>query len=127
PIMAKQLTLLQYSATLEAQDPKNHEHVDSYRLWANKVDAPQPVQLGSDKARLSQLLFSLADVDFRLVQGMIKQALADLNLEEGKVAVMILTRDSDEKDPLWRVIVNGSRDNGVVEFSVTGQKLRTVR
>ncbi|HYP89476.1 MAG TPA: hypothetical protein VEQ59_15015 [Polyangiaceae bacterium] len=126
PIMAKQLTLLQYSATLEAQDPKNHEHVDSYRLWANNVDAPQPVQLGSDKQRLSQILFSLDGVDFGLVQRMIKQALADTKIEEGKVQVIILTRDSDKKDPVWRVIVNGSRDNGVVEFSVSGQKLRTL-
>lgn len=125
PIMAKQLTLLQYYATLEAQDPKNRDHVDSYKLWANTVERPQPVQLGSAKRQLEQLLFSLDNVDFRLVPSIVKQALAELKVEEGKVQVITLSRDGADKEPVWRVVVNGSRDNGVVEFSVTGKKLRT--
>lgn len=126
PILAKSLTLMQYYATLEAQDPKNHEHVDSYKLWANKVERPQPVRLGSDKQQLAQLLFSLDSIDFRVVPKVIKQSLADLKLEEGKVAVVTLDRDgqSAKHEPIWRVVVNGSRENGVVEFSVTGEKLR---
>jgi hypothetical protein len=125
PIMAKQLTLLQYYATLEAQDPKNHEHVDSYKLWANAVERPQPVQLGSDKQRLDQILFSLDAVDFRLVRGMLKSALLETKIEEGKVQVVTLTRDAQSKEPVWRVVVNGSRDNAMIEFSVTGKKLRS--
>lgn len=128
PIMAKQLSLMQYYATLEAQDPKNREHVDSYKLWANQVERPQPVRLGSDKQQLPQLLFSLDSVDFTIVPRIIKSALAELKLEEGKVAVVVLERDGQGKrDPIWRVIVNGSRDNGVAEFSLAGEKLRTVQ
>jgi hypothetical protein len=126
PIMARQLTLMQYYATLEAQDPKNREHVDSYKLWANKVERPQPVRLGSDKQQLSQILISLDSLDFAVVPKVIKQALADLKLEEGKVSAVVLDRDgqSPRHEPIWRVIVNGSRENGVVEFSATGEKLR---
>lgn len=126
PIMARQLSLMQYYATLEAQDPKNRDHVDSYKLWANKVERPQPVRLGSDKQQLSQLLISLDSVDFGQVPKVIKQALADLKLEEGKVSAVVLDRDgqSPKHEPIWRVIVNGSRENGVVEFSVAGEKLR---
>jgi hypothetical protein len=128
PIMARQLTLMQYYATLEAQDPKNHDHVDSYKLWANKVERPQPVRLGADKQQLSQLLISLDSVDFRVVPRVIKQALADLKLEEGKVSAVTLDRDQQgSKQPIWRVIVNGSRENAVVEFSVTGEKLREIK
>ena len=125
PIMAKSLTLLQYYATLEAQDPKNREHVDSYKLWANSVERPQPVQLGSAKRQLDQILFSLDQVDFRLLPSIIKQALSELKIEEGKVSVITLSRDGENKEPVWRVIVNGSRDNGVIEFSISGKKLRT--
>lgn len=126
PIMAKQLSLMQYYATLEAQDPKNRDHVDSYKLWANQVERPQPVRLGSDKQQLAQLVFSLDSIDFTVVPRVIKTALADLKLEEGKVAVVVLERDGQGKrEPIWRVIVNGSRDNGVVEFSAAGEKLRT--
>jgi hypothetical protein len=126
PIMAKQLSLMQYYATLEAQNPKNRDHVDSYKLWANQVERPQPVRLGSDKQQLSQLLFSLDSVDFSVLPRIIKSALGDLKLEEGKVAVVVLERDGQGKrEPIWRVIVNGSRDNGVVEFSLTGEKLRS--
>jgi hypothetical protein len=126
PIMARQLTLMQYYATLEAQDPKNRDHVDSYKLWANKVERPQPVRLGADKQQLSQILISLDSVDFKIVPKVIKQALTDLKLEEGKVSAVVLDRDgqSSKREPIWRVIVNGSRENGVVEFSITGEKLR---
>jgi hypothetical protein len=127
PIMAKQLVLMQYYATLEAQDPKNREHVDSYKLWANKVERPQPVRLGSDKQQLQQLLFSLDSVDFKLVPTLIKKALAELKFEESKVSNVILERDgsSPQHEPIWRVYVMGSRDNGFVEFSVTGEKRRS--
>jgi len=127
PIMAKQLVLMQYYATLEAQDPKNHDHVDSYKLWANKVERPQPVRLGSDKQQLQQLLFSLDGVDFGLVPVLIKRALAELKLEESKVSNVILERDGSnpQHPPIWRVFVMGSRENGFVEFSVTGEKLRS--
>jgi hypothetical protein len=127
PIMAKQLVLMQYYATLEAQDPKNRDHVDSYKLWASKVERPQPVRLGSDKQQLQQLLFSLDSVDFKLVPTLIKKALAELKLEESKVSNVILERDagSPQREPIWRVYVMGSRDNGFVEFSVTGEKRRS--
>lgn len=127
PIMAKQLVLMQYYATLEAQNPKNRDHVDSYKLWANKVERPQPVRLGSDKQQLQQLLFSLDAVDFKLVPTLIKKALAELKLEESKVSNVILERDgsSPQREPIWRVYVMGSRDNGFVEFSVTGEKRRS--
>jgi hypothetical protein len=126
PIMAKQLVLMQYYATLEAQDPKNHEHVDMYKLWANKVERPQPVRLGSDKQQLGQLLFSLDSVDFSLVSKLIKRALAELKLEDSKVSNVILERDgsSPQHEPVWRIYVMGSRENGFVEFSVTGEKRR---
>jgi hypothetical protein len=129
PIMAKQLVLMQYYATLEAQDPKHLDHVDSYKLWANKVERPQPVRLGSDKQQLGQLLFSLEAVDFGLVQKLIKRALSELKLEEGKVSNVILERDgsSPQREPIWRVYVMGSRENGFVEFSVTGEKRRAVQ
>ncbi len=128
PIMAKEFNLMQYYATLEAQDPKNHDHVDSYKLWANKVERPQPVRLDSDdKQQLGQTLFSLDAVDFRVVPKVIKQALSELKLEEGKIAVLTLNRDtqSPKHEPIWHVVVSGSRDNAVVEFSASGEKLRT--
>jgi hypothetical protein len=126
-IMAKELVIFQYYATLEAQDPKKPEHVDSYKLWANKVERPQAVRLGSEKGTLGQILFALDSVDFAIVPRLLKQALAELKIEEGKVTHVYLERDSSNarREPIWRVYVNGSRDSGFVEFSVTGEKLRT--
>ncbi len=34
------------SLRLDPADPKNRDHVDSYKLWAYKVERPQPVRLG---------------------------------------------------------------------------------
>jgi hypothetical protein len=129
PLMAKELVIYQYYATLEAQNPKNPEHVDSYKLWASKVERPEPVRLGSDKRALGQLLFSLDDVDFTILPKLIKQALAELKIEEGKVTHVFLERDSidNRRDPIWRVYVNGSRDGGFIEFSLAGEKRRTAQ
>ena len=127
PILAKELVIFQYYATLEAQNPKAPDHVDSYKLWANKVERPEPVRLGSDKKALAQIVFSLDGVDFAIVPRLLKQAIAELKIEEGKVTHVYLERDTSNArhDPIWRVYVNGSRDSGFVEFSVTGEKLRT--
>lgn len=127
PIMARELVIYQYYANLQAQNPKNAQHVDSYKLWANKVERPEPVRLGSDKSQLAQLLFSLDSVDFGLVSGLIKQALAELSIEEGKVTHVYLERDGAKRDPIWRIYVNGSRDSGFVEFSAAGEKRRVAR
>jgi hypothetical protein len=129
PIQAKQLVIYQYYASLEAQNPKNPEHVDSYKLWANKVERPEPVRLGSDKKALAQILFSLDSVDFTIVPRLIKQSLAELKIEEGKVTHVYLERDSinGKRDPIWRIYVNGSRDSGFIEFSVTGEKRRVAQ
>jgi hypothetical protein len=129
PIMAKSLVIYQYYATLEAQNPKNPDHVDSYKLWANKVERPEPVRLGSDKKQLAQLLFSLDSVDFKLVSKLTKQALSELKIEEGKVTHVYLERDSfnAKRDPIFRVYVNGSRDSGFIEFSITGEKRRVAQ
>jgi hypothetical protein len=129
PVMARQLVLYQYYALLEAQNPKKREHVDNYKLWANKVERPTPVRLGSDKSQLGQSLFSFDGVDFSLVRGLLQRALAELKIEEGKVTHVFLERDatSDRREPTWRVYVNGTRESGFVEFSVRGEKLRAVR
>jgi hypothetical protein len=129
PILAKELVLYQYYAMLEAQNPKNREHVDSYKLWANKVERPTPVRLGADKKQLGQLLFSLDDVDFSRLSGLIQRALSELAVEEGKVTHVFLERDGagDRHDPIWRVYVNGSREGGFVEFSTKGELRRVVR
>jgi hypothetical protein len=42
------------------------------------------------------------------------------------VQLVMLDRDGQGK-AIWRVIVNGSRDSGVVEFAVTGEKLRVIQ
>ncbi|HEY6079715.1 MAG TPA: hypothetical protein VIW29_12960 [Polyangiaceae bacterium] len=129
PVMAKQLVVYQYYAMLEAQNPKNREHVDSYKLWANKVERPEAVRLGSDKKQLSQLLFSFDSIDFVLLQKLIKQALNELAIEEGKVTHVILERDGSSagREPIWRIYVNGSRDSGFVEFSSQGEKRRVAQ
>jgi hypothetical protein len=129
PVMAKELVIYQYYATLEAQNPKNREHVDSYKLWASKVERPVPVRLGSDKKALGSVLFSLDEVDFAILPQLIKSALTELAIEEGKVTHVFLERDSSDgkRDPIWRVYVNGSRDGGFVEFSVSGAKRRVAK
>lgn len=124
PIMAKELVIYQYYATLEAQNPKKPEHVDSYKLWASKVERPKPVRLGADKRAL---LFSLDTMDFRLLPQLLRRALTELKIEEGKVTHVYLERPSAGAQPVWRVYVNGPRESGAIEFSPTGATVRITR
>lgn len=125
PVMAKELVIYQYYALLEAQNPKQPQHVDSFKLWASRVERPQPVRLGGDKAQLGGMLFSLDEVDFSLVPKLLQQALRELGIEEGKVTHINLERDGGNKrDPIWRVHVSGPRDSGFVEFALSGEKRR---
>jgi hypothetical protein len=128
PIRTKELVIYQYYALLEAQDPKNPEHVNRYKLWANKVERPEPVRLGTEKKQLQNILFSLDEVDFTLLSKLIKQTLEELKIEEGKVTHVFLERDgtSAKREPIWRVYVNGTRDSGFIEYSLGGQKRRVV-
>lgn len=129
PIMAKELVIYQYYATLSAQNPKKLEHVDSYKLWANEVERPEPVRLGADKKALGQMLFSLDSVDFGLMPQLIKRTLGELQIEEGKVTHVYLERDgaSAQREPIWRVYVNGTRESGFIEFSTRGEQRRVIK
>lgn len=127
PVMVKQLVLYPSYAIAEAQDPKNKQHLDRYVYRHGALGAPEPVRLSGVERDVNKLVFSLDQIAFDQLAGVIHSALTELPIEEGKVTHVILTRDVFTKGvPAVRVYVNGPRDSGYVEYAANGKRGRVV-
>lgn len=127
PVMVKELVLYPSYAIAEAQDPKNKQHLDRYVYRSGALGSPEPVRLSSSERDVNKVVFSLDQIAFDKLAGMIQSALKDLPVEEGKVTHVILTRDVFTKGvPAIRVYVNGPRDSGYVEYAANGKRGRVV-
>ncbi len=70
---------------------------------------------------LDEATVDIASVDFGAVPRMVKEATAQLKIDDGKVTHMILKRGRPfHNDVRWRVYVTGTRKDGSVEFDPAG-------
>ena len=115
PVMARGLLVYPDYAIVEAQDPKQPEHVDRRAIRRDSAQvASQPVRI--DRAKLKSELFPVDAVDFGLVAKVAKDALArSARVEGGKVS-HIMYGAAGPKKLGWTVYVSGPRDSGVVEY-----------
>jgi hypothetical protein len=108
----------------QAQDPKNHEHVDEFELRNGSVGPGAPVKfVGKPPTAkdLDTVTFDIGTIDFAQVPKMVKDAPVQLKLEDGKTTHMILKRGVPfNNDVRWRVYVSGSRGSGSVEYDPQG-------
>jgi hypothetical protein len=127
PIKALRLEIRTEEMTLEAQDPKNLEHVDAYK-YTGSVSGPTPVNLARLIVKpLEDNLFKLDDVNLDAVPSLIKAAVERAKVEEGKVTQMELSRGLILNPPLsmgppqWNILVEGPRGNATVYANAKGE------
>ena len=127
PIKALSLTIKTDEMTLEAQDPKNPQHVDAYRYASGLVSGPTPVNLSKlINNDLDQNLFSLDEVDIAAVPGLIKASIQRTELEGGKVSEMYLSRglmlpQMTMGPPQWNIHVGGPRGDATIYADSKGE------
>jgi len=129
PLLAKEVVLYPTYALVEAQDPKNKQHLDRYWYRNGVVDEPEPLQVSSsDRDKLDKLVFPLDLISFDKLASVIEGALKEIPIEQGKVSHVILTRDMFSKQqPVVRVYVSGPRDGGgYIEYDGSGKRRRVV-
>lgn len=128
PVMVKELVLYPTYALAEAQDPNNKTHLDRYWYRNGSLGDPEPVRLSGSDRDLGRVVFSLDQLPFDKLAGIIQASLKDLPLEEGKVTHVILTRDVFSKEkPVMRVYLSSPRDSGgYVEYDASGKRGRVV-
>ena len=113
-----ELNLNPTSASWQTSDPKQKDTYDDYNDVNGTVSEPEPVQLFTVTCKKG---FSIDEADFGAVPGMIKDAMARLNLEEGEVTHANLSRGVFCKEPRWVVFVDGKRKDGMVEYDPKGK------
>lgn len=131
PIKALSLEIRTEEMTLEAQDPKNLEHVDAYKYSNGSVTGPTPVNLAKLIVKpLESNLFKLDDVDLNAIPSLLKAAVEKAGVEDGKVRQMNLSRGLILNPPLsmgppqWNILVEGPRGNASVYANAKGEILK---
>jgi len=131
PIKALRLGIRAEDMTLEAQDPKNAQHVDEYKYSKGAVSGPNPVNLAKLIVKpLEDNLFNLDEVNLDAVPSLIKAAVEKAGVEEGKVTQMELSRGLILNPPLsmgppqWNILVEGPRGNATVYANAKGEIIK---
>jgi len=123
PVKALHLWVYPGYIKMQAQDPNKKENVDEYR-FNGSVEDPTPVRLlgKPDQAKLEKNLFSLDDVDFSKLPGLIADAKTRLPYDGAVVSHVIIQRVLPlHQDVRFRVYVRGPRRSGSVEYNLTGE------
>jgi hypothetical protein len=128
PIKTLRLEIRTEEMTLEAQDPKNLEHIDAYKYSNGSVSGPTPVNLARLIVKpLEDNLFKLDDVNLDAIPALIKGSVERAGVEEGKVTQMELSRGLILSPPLsmgppqWNILVDGPRGNATVYANAKGE------
>ena len=118
PIKAVSLQIEPDSATLQAQDPKNPDHVDQYKYTRGIVVGPTPVQLDLLSNNLDKSVFNLDDVDVGATATLAKKVLDRAKIEGGKIRRITIERalslatDMTKSGPVsWHIEIEGSRES----------------
>ena len=136
PLEILKVVVYSDSVTIEARDPRQPTHVDSYDYADGTLTDSEPVVVGRNQRQLQARLFPLAAADLARLPQLLPRALAEVGAENGRVDHVTLKRE--ERDswvndstswtrPLFRVQVIGPRSGGYVEFQLDGKRGRVVR
>lgn len=108
----------------QIQDPKKLENVDQYDMRDGNVEDGAPVKFIGDQptaADLKETTFDIDEVDFSAIPKIVKDAMVQLKIDDGKVTHIILKRPLPfSKDVRFRVYVDGARKDGSVEYDAKG-------
>jgi hypothetical protein len=136
PVEILKVVVYSESVTIEARDPRQPTHVDSYEYADGKLEDSEPVAVGRNQRQLQARLFPLAPADLARLPELLPRALAEVGAENGRVDHVTLEREerdswvSDSTSwtrPFFRVQISGPRSGGYVEFQLDGKRGRVVR
>jgi hypothetical protein len=134
PIKALSVKIDKDAMTLQAQDPRNPQHVDEYKYSRGLVIGPSPVELNSMDRNLDKTLFDLDELNLAATPALAKAAVERTRLEGGKVTKMEIERVlnlgsvfegsaselSKSGRVAWRVTVDGPREHASVVANTKG-------
>jgi hypothetical protein len=92
PVRALSLSFYNTYVILQAQDPKQKDHVDRYTLRADGLEEPEPVRIEEAGRALEEKLFSLDEVALDKIPALFKEVDAHARQREGRVTHILVER-----------------------------------
>jgi hypothetical protein len=121
-------------AAVVVQDPATPSHVDRYAYQRAELTDPEPVAVGRNERALRARLFLAREVRSSVLPAILEATPALVGTEAGRVTRVILERPEGSSDsgsswgkPRWRVLVEGPRGGGYVEYGLDGKRKHVVR
>lgn len=117
---------------VEAQDPTNAEHIDSYTWRDGNVDAPTPVMLTGPQEAVEASLFSTTAVRWQDIPKFVRAAehasetAAPIRIEDAQATYLFAERSTSpdlDGRVVLRISVSGPRRSGSVEMTASGEIL----
>jgi hypothetical protein len=112
---------------VEAQDPSNPDHIDSYTWRDGEVEPATPVHLSGPQEDTLAQLFPTSAFDFDTLPGLVRDAEKRLRnakptpVEDGVARYAFLERSSSLDGRLtWRFTIEGPRRTGNSEVTTSG-------
>jgi hypothetical protein len=129
PVRVVELDVFPDHVAAQIQDPKKRGNVDAYELRDGAVGDGEPVKfVGSSPTPkdLDEAVVDLAAVNLAALPRMVKDATAQLKIDDGKATHVVLKRNRPfNNDASFRVFVSGARKEGSVEYDAAS-KLKKV-
>jgi hypothetical protein len=117
---------------VEAQDPTNAEHIDSYTWRDDDVDAPTPVMLSGPQEEVEASLFSTSSVRWQDIPEFVRAAeratetATPIRIEEPRASYLFVERSTStdlDGRVVIRISISGPRRSGSVEMTASGDIL----
>jgi hypothetical protein len=117
---------------VEAQDPANAEHIDSYTWRDDDVDAPTPVMLSGPQEEVEAALFSTTAVRWQDIPEFVRAAehasetATPIRIEEARASYLYVERSTSadlDGRVVIRISISGPRRSGSVEMTASGEIL----
>ena len=129
PVRVVELDVFPDHVAAQIQDPKRRGNVDAYELRDGVVGDGAPVKFvgtAPTAKDLDEAVVDLAVVNLAALPRMVKDATAQLKIDDGKATHVVLKRNRPfNNDASFRVFVSGPRKDGLVEYDAAG-KLKKV-
>lgn len=125
-VTVRRVSLTDNGFSAEVRDPNKPENLDTYRYYGNTWDT-DPISMSvSDIEALDRTTFGLGAVDWGVIPGLQRRALADLDLEEEEISVVSIDRIAGEPPRIY-IGISGARGNGSLISDARGRDVEVRR
>lgn len=128
--LVSDVTMYPEYVTVEAQDPGNLEHIDSYEWRDSEVGPPEPVHLTGPQEDIEASLYPLKSVHWTDLPAMVHAAeraaetATPIRVEHARANYLIVDRTSSsdgDARTVVRIYIDGPRRSAYVELTPTGE------